>query len=122
MRRRPIIFAAKLLSGIFAVLAAALLLASFAGAGMTTESVQGNADILYGKVASVDTSHATKSLTLFSNETSEPIMNIFVDDNTAVKTCDADKSLHDIRVGNDVQVTYHELAGLAVADFIYKGC
>jgi hypothetical protein len=107
---------------IFTALAAALFLVSFASAVMATESMQGNADILFGKITAVDTSHPTNSLTLQSGESGAETMNIFVNDETAVKMCDAEKSLKDIKVGSNVQVTYYELAGVAVADFVYVPC
>jgi hypothetical protein len=49
-------------------------------------------------------------------------MNIFVNADTAVKMCDADRPFKDIKVGSNVQVTYHERAGVAVAGFIYAPC
>jgi NAD/NADP transhydrogenase beta subunit len=107
---------------IFAAVAAALFLVSFAGIAMEKESRQGSVDVLYGKIAAVDTSHPTGSLTMHSPITGEPLLNIFVNDDTAVKMCDADKSLKDIRIGSNAQVTYYELAGVAVADFIYVPC
>jgi hypothetical protein len=128
MVRRVLITAAKpanaatLLTGIFAVMTAALLIAFFAGLAMSMERMQGNTDVLFGKIAAVDTSQPTGSLTLQSPVTGESALNIFVNDDTAVKMCDTDKSLKDIRIGRNAQVTYYELAGVAVADFIYVPC
>jgi hypothetical protein len=107
---------------IFAVMIAALFVMSLAGVAMEMESMQGNADILFGKITAVDTSPPTKSLTLQPSVAGEPAMNIFVSEDTAVKVCDADRSLKDIKVGSNVQITYYELAGVAVADFIYAPC
>jgi hypothetical protein len=36
--------------------------------------------------------------------------------------CDAVKSLNDIKPGSNAQITYYELAGMAVADFVYVPC
>ena len=107
---------------IFAVMAAALFVTSLAGVAMAMEGMQGSADILYGKITAVDISHPTKSLTLQSSATGEQTMNIFVNADTAVKMCDADRPFKDIKVGSNVQVTYHERAGVAVAGFIYAPC
>lgn len=112
----------NLLTGIFAVMTAALLIVFFAGVAMTTEITQGSTDVLFGRISAVDTSHPTGSLTLQSPVTGEASLNVFVNDDTAVKMCDADKSLKDIKTGINVQVTYYELAGMAVADFIYVPC
>jgi len=107
---------------IFAVIIAALFVMYLAGVAMAMEGMQGNADILFGKITAVDTSPLTKSLTLQSSATWGPTLNIFVNEDTAVKICDAERSLKDINVGSKVQVTYYELAGVAVADFIYLPC
>ena len=112
----------KLLTGIFPVMTAAFLIALFAGVAMTMETTQGSTDVLFGKIAAVDTSHPTGSLTLQSPVSGEPSLNIFVNDDTAVKMCDANKSLKDIKTGINAQITYYELAGVAVADFIYVPC
>ena len=101
---------------------AAIFLVSFAGVALTMEIVQGSTHVLYGKIAAVDSSHPTGSLTLQSPVTAEPALNIFVNDDTTVKMCNADKSLKDVRTGSNAQVTYYELAGVAVADFIYVPC
>jgi hypothetical protein len=103
-------------------MAAALFVTSLAGVAMAMEGMQGSADILYGKITAVDISHPTKSLTLQSSATGEQTMNIFVNADTAVKMCDADRPFKAIKVGSNVQVTYHERAGVAVAGFIYAPC
>jgi hypothetical protein len=120
VRRKTSIQTAR--ARIFALMAAALFVISLAGIAMTMESVQGNADILFGKITAVDTSHPTESLTLQSSANRESTVNIFVNEDTTVKMCDADRSLKDIKVGHNVQVTYYELAGVALADFIYVPC
>jgi hypothetical protein len=115
-----------LLTAIVAVMVTALFIVSIASITGAKESMQGNADTLNGKITAVDTFHQTRSLTLQSGELGETIpdneMNIFVSGQTTVKVCDADKSLEDIKVGSNVQVTYYELAGIAVASFIYATC
>jgi prefoldin subunit 5 len=104
----------------------ALFIISIASVALAMESMQGNVDILNGKITAIDASHQTKSLTLQSIESDKAApnneINIFVNDQTTVKLCDADKSLNDIKIGSNVQVTYYELAGMAVADFIYAPC
>ena len=111
---------------ILAAFAAALFVMSLAGVAMAMESMQGNAEILSGKITGIDTAHPTKSLTLQSIEVgvSAPNneINIFVSDETAVKLCDANKSLSDIKIGSSAHVIYYERAGVAVADFIYVPC
>jgi hypothetical protein len=107
-------------------IAAALFVMSLAAVAMEMESMQGNADILSGKITAIDTANPTKSLTLQSVEAgiSAPKneMNIFVNDETAVKFCDANKSLKEIQIGSKAHVMYYERAGVAVADFIYVPC
>ena len=111
---------------IFVAIAVALFVTSLAGVAMEMESMQGNADILSGKITAIDMANPTKSLTLQSVEAgiSAPNneMNIFVNDEAVVKLCDASKSLNDIKIGSNAHVIYYERAGVAVADFIYVPC
>jgi hypothetical protein len=118
--------ALDLLTVIVAVMVTALFIISIASIARAGESMQGNVETLNGKITAVDTFHQTKSLTLQSGELGETIpdneMNILVSGQTTVKVCDVDKSLENIKVGSNVQVTYYELAGIAVASFIYATC
>jgi hypothetical protein len=117
----------SLMTVILTVSAIALFLLSYASAVSTIEGEWGRADSITGKITAVDVAHPTKSLTLQSSELglSAPNneMNIFLNDKTIVQMCYAARSSSDdLKPGVKAQVTYHEIAGLAVADFIYKPC
>jgi hypothetical protein len=117
----------SLLTVILTVSASVLFLLSFASAVPAVEGAWGPADTISGKITAVDVAHPTKSLTLQSSESglSAPNneMNIFLTEKTVVQMCYAARSSsEDLKPGVKAQVTYHEIAGLAVADFIYKPC
>jgi hypothetical protein len=117
----------SLLTAVLFLSATAIFLLSLAVTAAAVEGAWGKADTLSGRITAIDTSHPTKSLTLQSGELglSAPnnTMNIFVSDKTVVRMCyAAKKSFKDLKPGAKMQVTYHEIAGLAVADFIYKPC
>lgn len=133
MKRRMIFFAEKsmktpsLLTAVFLVAATLFFLLSLAATTAAVEGAWGRAETLTGRITAIDASHPMKSLTLQSSELglSAPNneMNIFTNDKTTVQMCYAGKSsLKDLKPGAKLQVTYHEIAGLAVADFIYKPC
>jgi hypothetical protein len=117
----------SLLAVILLVAATTLFFPSSTSAVSAAKGPWGQADTITGKITEIDASHPTKSLTLQSSELglSAPNneINIFVNDKTAVRMCYAGKSsLKDLKAGAKLQVTFHEIAGLAVADFIYKPC
>jgi hypothetical protein len=132
--KRKLIFSAmrnvktvSLLTMILTLSATALFLLSLAIAAGAVEGAWGEAHTLTGKITAVDVSRPTKSLTLQSADLGlsapDNEMNIFVNDKTVVQMCYAAKaSPKDLKAGARTQVTYHEIAGLAVADFIYKPC
>lgn len=101
-------------------------LASFAEAQTSSNRAWAESDTLLGKIIATDFSHRTKSLTLQPGEMGpsapDDELRLFVNDETMVLMCDEDKSFRDLKVGSMVVVTYYEMAGLSVADFIYKPC
>lgn len=119
--------APSLLTLVLVLLAAAFFLMSLAATTAAVEGARGKAETVTGEITAIDGSHPTKSLTLQSSEfgLSAPndTMNIFINEKTGVQICyGARKSFEDLKPGAKMQVTYHEIAGLAVADFIYKPC
>ncbi|HSB33988.1 MAG TPA: hypothetical protein VLG39_06005 [Nitrospirota bacterium] len=117
----------SLLTAVFLASATAFFFLSLAVTTAAVEGALGGADTLTGEITAIDASRPTKSLTLQSSELGlaapNNMMNIFVNDKTVVQMCyAAKKSLKDLKPGSKTQVTYHEIAGLAVADFIYKPC
>jgi hypothetical protein len=108
------------------IIVTAFYLISFSGNSMATESTHGMDDILSGKISSVDISHRTKNLTLHADELGISAdgreLNIVLNDNTTVLMCKVAKSIKDLKAGSKAVVMYHEVAGVAVADYIYEPC
>jgi hypothetical protein len=112
--------------GIFAAIAALLLCLSFANVVVAIENLEGTPESIKGTVIAVDTSLPMNLLTLQSNEPGlsapDKAITLFVDDQTVVTVCDTKTSLNDIRPGQEVQVSYFEVAGMAFANSIFKAC
>ncbi len=110
-----------------AVTLALFLVTSFTGVAFARSNMQGHEGIVKGEIVSVDTSHKTPTLTLNEAGKLSPAnpnaeLNIFLTNKTNLKMCKAEKPLKDFKAGEKVSVSYHELAGLAVADRISKPC
>ena len=112
---------------VFFMLAVALVLvASFPGLA-SSSGMQGHEGLVRGEVAAVSNSHDTPTITLNEANKLSPVnpnseLNIFLNNKTNLIMCKAEKPLKDIKVGDRVTVSYHELAGLAVADRISRPC
>ena len=112
---------------VFFMLAVALVLvASFPGLA-SASGMQGHEGLVRGEVAAVSNSHDTPTITLNEANKLSPVnpnseLNIFLNNKTNLIMCKAEKPLKDIKVGDRVTVSYHELAGLAVADRISRPC
>ena len=118
---------ANLLIGFLVMTVAVLLATSFTGMALASGRMQGDEGFFKGEVVAVDTSHRTPSITPNEAGKLSPVnpnaeLNIFVTNNSNLMMCKANKPLRDIKVGDKVTVSYHELAGLAVADRISKPC
>ncbi len=110
----------------FLVLAIALLLAT-SGIASARANMQGHEGLVRGEVVAVSNSHDTPTITLNEANKLSPVnpnaeLNIFLNNKTNLMMCKAEKPLKDIKVGEKVSVSYHELAGLAVADRISRPC
>ncbi len=116
-----------LLFGFLVVALSLLLVASLTGNALARGTMQAKEDIVKGEVVSMDNSHKTPTITVneantLSNINPSNELNVFLNNKTNVMICMAHKPLKDIKVGDKVAVSYHELAGLAVADRISKAC
>ena len=132
--KRKIIFSAarnfkmvSLFTMFLTLSATALFLLSLTMTAAAVQGARGAAHTLSGKITAVDVSRPTKTLTLQSAalglSAPDNEINIFLNDKTVVQMCYAAKaSPKDLKAGAIMQVTYHEIAGMAVADFIYKPC
>ncbi len=117
--------AAKLLSGAFAFIIATLFLVSFANTAFAQGSTQGSSNTLTGEVVAIDNVHNTKMMTLRSDDIGQfpnDTLTIMLDQNTKVNACNTGNSPDDIDVSHNATVTYHEQAGVAVADSIDEEC
>jgi len=118
---------AKVLIGSFVMIVSLLLVTSFMAKAYASGDMQGHESRVKGKIVAIGTSHETPTITLSevgklspSNPNAE--INIFLTDKTDLTMCKAGEPLEDLKVGEKVSVSYHELAGLAVADRIFKPC
>jgi hypothetical protein len=115
--------ATKLLISLFGVV---LLAMSF----VNTVSASGNWQERYkgslrGEVVSVNTVNHITTLTLRSEEIGNfpnDTMNIFLNRDTKVKSCNASEPARDINVGRNATIQYHVSGGVIVADALSERC
>lgn len=113
--------AAVLLTGLFAVVAAALFATSFAHSAYDD---QGKMVSFKGEVIAIDPAANTfTAKSIESAEESSPItlkgeLTFVMDELTKVKECDKDMAFSDLKVGDHVSVSYHEKEGKSLADNI----
>jgi hypothetical protein len=82
-------------------------------------------DTLQGEVVAVDNLHNMSMLTLQSQKIGQfpnDQINIFMNNDTAVKICNARKPEKDIAVDRNATITYHEVQGLPLADRVTEKC
>jgi hypothetical protein len=101
-----------------AVIAALLLIAAPALVAQAGEGKHEYGETISGKISAIDPSGKTISL----EQKGAPSKEIVVKDDTSVMVCDEEKTLADIKVGSEVNVTFYEMAGRNVADSIRKPC
>ncbi len=115
----------NLLTVIFAVIVASLLVVSFANTAFALGSMKVDSGSLKGEVVAVNDVHNAQTLTLQSSQIGRfpnDKLNIFLNRSTKVKVCNANEPIKDIKVGHSATVKYHELGGVAVADLISERC
>jgi hypothetical protein len=132
-------------AGFLLLIIAAVVLPSMA---FSRDWVQRGAEnTVYGYVVSVDTENHLTVLTVqpsnidtfLNDQMSHFVMpnavqsdnyvmlpndqiNIFVNPNSAVKICNANEPARDLQGLREATITYHEMAGLAVADKVSEQC
>ncbi len=120
--------AATLLTGLIVLIAAALIVLSFANTAFTFTrgSMQGGEKVaLKGEVVAIDNMRHLTVLTVQSNEIGRfpnDRINIFLKPYTMAKICKVTEPAKDIKVNRNATIKYHELGGLAVADSVSERC
>ncbi len=119
--------AAMLLTGLVVLVAAALIVLSFANTAFTRGSMQAGEKValIKGEVVAIDTVRHLTVLTVQSGEIGQfpnDQMHIYLNPNTMVKICKATEPAKDIKVDYNATIKYHELGGLAVANSASERC
>jgi hypothetical protein len=135
-------------AGFLILIIAVLVLPSMTNMAFSMDGMQRGAEnTLYGEVVAVDNTRNLTVLTvqpdnidtllnnqmnLFVNpytvQSDNIVMfpndeiNIFVNPHSMVKICSVDEPARDVKVIQEVTITYHEVAGLAVADSVKEHC
>jgi hypothetical protein len=117
----------NILVELLVITVALTLVASFAGMAFASMNMKGHEGFVKGEIVAVDMSHKTPTITLNEANKMSPVnpnneLNIFLTSGTHLKICKTKEPLKDIKVGEKVSVSYHELSGLAVADRITSPC
>jgi Cu/Ag efflux protein CusF len=111
---------AVLLTGLFAVVAAALFATSFAQSAYD----EGKMISFKGEVTAIDPAAKTFAVRSIESAKSEPAITLkgeltfAMDEGTKVKECDKDMAFSDLKVGDRISVSYHEEEGKSLADSI----
>jgi len=135
-------------AGFLILIVAALVLPSMTNIAFSMDWMRrGPENTLYGEVVAVDNTRNLTVLTvqpdtidtflnnqmnLFVNpytvQSDNMVMspntqiNIFVNPHSMVKICSVDEPARDVKLIHEVTITYHEVAGLAVADSVREHC
>ena len=108
------------------VIAAVLVSISLAGAATAEKWTGGEESSLQGEIVALDSLHSLSMVTLRSDELGGfpgDRLNIFVNSDTRVMTCNMTESANDLGVSREATVIYHEVRGwLPVADSIDEHC
>jgi len=115
---------AVLLTGLFAVVAAALFATSFVHSAYSAYDEEMKMVAFKGEVTSIDPDAKTFTVRSLESAKSESAITLkgeltfAMDEWTKVKQCDEDKVFSDLKVGDHVSVSYHEKEGKSLADSI----
>ncbi len=127
MIQRTMSSSAGVLIGILVATLAVLIVASMTGIASARGNMNTHESSVKGEVISMDSSHSTPDITLNEAPKASPAnpnkeLNVFLSNHTKITTCKAKMASKSIEAGDKVSVSYHEVAGLAVADRISKSC
>ncbi|HUJ17635.1 MAG TPA: hypothetical protein VL197_06550 [Nitrospirota bacterium] len=119
--------AATVLAGLLVLIAAVLLFMSLTTLAANSQGMMksGQERTLIGEIVAVDNVNNITVLTLRSDDLGEypsDTVSIFLNARTGVLICNSGDSAQDLTAYRDAIVTYHELAGFAVADTVYEQC
>lgn len=113
----------NILMAVFLVLVVAVLVQPTAFSMERIQRAAGNS--LNGEVVAVENARHLTVLTVQSEEIGpfpNDQLNIFVNPYTTVKICKGTEPARDVKVNKVATITYHEVAGLAVADRVREHC
>ncbi len=127
MIQRTMSSRAGVLIGLLVAALALLVVVSVTGVASARGNMKTHEGFVNGEVISMDSSHSTSDITLNEGPKGSPAnpnmeLNVFLNDKTKIETCKTNMSSRSIEVGDKVSISYHEVAGLAVADRISKSC